>query len=355
MICTFCACGRSLHDDSFSGRRAHNPLRSSAGLRGAVILISIAMCTYNGSRFLDEQLRSIASQTLLPDELVVCDDGSSDETIALLEQFAASSPFPVRIFCNIQNLGSTGNFEKAIGLCNGELIALCDQDDIWKPQKLRVLHDRLTSSSGGVFSDADLIDDKSQMIGRRLWQSITFTPEEQQLWLDGRCVSSLLKRDVATGATMLLRSALRDVFLPVPNGWIHDAWIAWMVTLHSRLEFVPEPLMLYRVHSEQQLGVPAIAPNFRQKFERAKQTAPRQYQARADQLATLLLHLESCPSAKCAQSVPPVRGQIEHCRFRARARAAGRLRVWEVLSRYPQYSLYSEGITSMIRDLLIKG
>ncbi|MBC7931137.1 MAG: glycosyltransferase, partial [Rubrivivax sp.] len=95
--------------------------------------LSIAMCTYDGGRYLAEQLASIAAQTRAPDELVVCDDRSRDETTSIVRRFAETAPFPVRLYVNEQNLGSTRNFEKAIGLCEGELIALSDQDDVWLP------------------------------------------------------------------------------------------------------------------------------------------------------------------------------------------------------------------------------
>src|SRR4029079_17285220 len=90
----------------------------------------------NGARFLPEQLRSIAAQTRPPDELIVCDDRSTDETAQVIEAFAATAPFPVRLVRNEERLGSTRNFERAVSLCDGSLIALADQDDSWHPEKL---------------------------------------------------------------------------------------------------------------------------------------------------------------------------------------------------------------------------
>src|SRR5216683_3439034 len=114
------------------------------------------MCTYNGARFLLHQLESIAAQTRLPNELVVCDDRSADESLEIVRSFAKRAPFPVRLEINEKNLGSTKNFEKAIGLCQGEIIALADQDDVWKPRKLAVLEKTLEEhpEAGYVFSDA---------------------------------------------------------------------------------------------------------------------------------------------------------------------------------------------------------
>lgn len=91
--------------------------------------ISTAMCTYNGEKYLREQLESIARQTLLPNELVVCDDCSSDETVEIIQDFSRNAPFSVRLMINENNLGFAKNFEKAITLCSGEIIVLSDQDD----------------------------------------------------------------------------------------------------------------------------------------------------------------------------------------------------------------------------------
>ena len=97
---------------------------------------SIALCTYNGERFLSQQLESLAAQTILPDELVICDDASSDSSLRILEDFAQKAPFIVRIFKNPKNLGYIKNFEKAIGLCSMDVIFLSDHDDYWESEKL---------------------------------------------------------------------------------------------------------------------------------------------------------------------------------------------------------------------------
>src|SRR5213080_381833 len=98
--------------------------------------LSVALCTYNGAAYLGEQLDSIVAQSRPPDELVVCDDGSTDETVEVLETFLAEAPFPVRLQRNEANLGFVKNFEQAISLCTGDFVALSDQDDVWMPGKL---------------------------------------------------------------------------------------------------------------------------------------------------------------------------------------------------------------------------
>src|SRR6266481_8759069 len=143
--------------------------------------ISVAMCTYNGGRFLAEQLESIAVQTRLPDELVVCDDRSTDESVEIVRNFARHAPFPVQLEINEENLGSTKNFEKAISLCQGEIVALADQDDVWYRHKLDWIEKAFARSSAPVaaFSDADLIDNDSRSLDARLWSSFSFGVREQ--------------------------------------------------------------------------------------------------------------------------------------------------------------------------------
>ncbi len=138
--------------------------------------ISVALCTYNGDSFLRQQLESIQQQTRLPDELVVCDDRSTDQTIVIVREFAATVSFPVVIVQNPETLGSARNFEQAIRLCTGDLIALSDQDDIWYPNRLQrseqefIAHPR----AGLVFSDADIIDDQNRLQDGTLWQRLGF-------------------------------------------------------------------------------------------------------------------------------------------------------------------------------------
>ena len=102
--------------------------------------ISLAMTTYNGEDYLEEQLESFLRQTRIPNELIVCDDGSRDSTLNILEAFQLKAPFPVMINRNVENLGYTKNFENALSKCSGELIFLSDQDDIWEANKVHRYH-----------------------------------------------------------------------------------------------------------------------------------------------------------------------------------------------------------------------
>jgi glycosyltransferase involved in cell wall biosynthesis len=219
---------------------------------------SVAMCTYKGARFVGAQLASISAQTRPPDELVVCDDRSPDETARIVEQFAASAPFPVRLHVNERNLGSTKNFERAISLCTGDLIALCDQDDVWLRGKLARLEEEFRSSPGAglVFSDAEVADEDARPTGERLWESVGIDRAELGRLGARRGLGDLLRGATVTGATAAMRARLRPLVLPIPEDLhvIHDAWIALLVACVADVSPITEPLMLYRRHTAQQVG-----------------------------------------------------------------------------------------------------
>jgi glycosyltransferase involved in cell wall biosynthesis len=221
--------------------------------------VSVAMCTYNGSRFLLEQLASIANQTQPIDELVVCDDCSTDNTIEIIEQFAKTVTFPVRLFINSTNLGSNRNFEKCLSLCKNEIIFLCDQDDVWHSQKVEKMCAFFAKNPiiDAVFSDANIIDQNSAPTGTRAWESISFDKEKQDLWKNSQAFDILLRGYVVTGATLAIRRSIVSEILPIPmliKELIHDGWIAMWLSLTNRIALIEEPLTNYRIHATQQVG-----------------------------------------------------------------------------------------------------
>lgn len=218
--------------------------------------ISIALCTYHGARYVLEQLESIAAQTLLPDEIVVCDDCSTDETAEIINTFGRRAPFPVHLYLNEHNLGSTKNFERAISLCAGEIILLSDQDDVWDPRKLErirgVFSDR--PHIGSVLTDAKVVDDELCPLPYTLWQFIKFTRAEQRDIRNSRAFDVLLRHNVATGATLAFRSQFRPLILPIPELWVHDGWIALLIAAVGAFDIIESPLISYRQHAGNQLG-----------------------------------------------------------------------------------------------------
>jgi glycosyltransferase involved in cell wall biosynthesis len=230
---------------------------TSDGLR-----LSVAMAVYNGARYLTEQLDSIARQSRTPDELVISDNHSTDGTTKIVEAFASSAPFPVRLYVNEANLGIGKNFEQAIRLCSGEVICLSDCDDVWYANKLQRIEEVFSAapSVGIVFSDADLVRQDLTATGYRLWRSTPVRSQEStEILKKGRtALGALLRwRPAWCGNTMAFRARLNSLILPMPDqrlmwGGNHDAWIALLAVCVTDAGCIPDPLLAYRRHSAQE-------------------------------------------------------------------------------------------------------
>jgi glycosyltransferase involved in cell wall biosynthesis len=315
--------------------------------------ISVALCTYNGERFLPRQLDSIAQQTRLPDELVVCDDRSIDRTVSEVRKFAASAPFPVRIFENEHNLGFAANFERAIRLCEGNLIALSDQDDIWYPIRLERSEREFTAhpQAGLVFSDADVINDSNELAGPTLWQRLGFAGKREHDLLAGQYVV-LAKHRFVTGATVMFRAGLRDRFLPIPGGWIHDEWIVLITAAFSDLRPIDQPLIRYRIHESQQVGL-------HNKLEQRAQGDSRaqRHWGRLAESVKELQQLSDALSAMVPDKRPVLSAYQEHLQFlsfRASLPAPRFARLGPILKQYSQYEVHASGLASALKDLVLK-
>jgi glycosyltransferase involved in cell wall biosynthesis len=321
--------------------------------------ISVAMCTYNGARFLEEQLESIASQTARPFELIVCDDGSDDHTIDILRNFSRAATFPVKLFeARNRRLGCTKNFERAIGLCTGQVICLADQDDIWEPEKLVRLGSAFATASapGYLFSDAELIDERSRRLGKRMWSSVGFPGGENGAFEKSSQVSVLLRRAVVTGATMAFRASLRDIVLPLSPYFVHDYWISMVSScVGSPGVAISEPLTRYRRHSAQQIGPPD--PSWLRKIERARNRDVAVYQNRMLGCDELLERLHK--ATRSGYAVPSSHFQLvsqsfEHAKRRVLAHSErGPKRLSRVARELftGRYSRFSNSWASVVEDL----
>ena len=320
---------------------------------------SIAMCTYNGSSFLPEQLESIAAQTRLPDELVICDDRSSDGTAALIEEFAARTPFPVRLVVNGSTLGSTKNFENAISRTQHEVIVLADQDDVWYPDKLERMEQVFARSKDVVaaFSDADIIDDRSKSLGKLLWASFSFSANEQQTFSDGHALDVLVKHWVVTGATMAFRREWLGVLLPMPASDVHDRWISFLLAACGPITPISEPLMQYRRHHGQQIG--AGASTFQARLARAGITGESRYQSDIDRFLDLKARLEFFRSVipDAERGIREVENKIAHLQHRIGVRRMRLNRIPNVVREVCNrgYWRYAAGWESVAKDLFLYG
>lgn len=293
--------------------------------------ISVALCTYNGGRYLPQQLESIRRQSRAVSELVACDDGSTDNTIALLEAFAREVDFPVWIHRNEQNLGSTRNFEKCLLRCTGDVIFCSDQDDVWFTEKVekQLAFFEQHPALAAVFTDADIIDGNSLPTGGTLWQKIEFDAAARHRWNSGQAPEILFNGYVVTGATLALRQSAIATLVPFPTHvplLIHDGWMALVLALRGEIGFVPESLMQYRIHASQQVGISSGAKpvTLHDRRSRSRQEKLRPLQAKAERLEQLhALLLERLPEK--AALLRGLRARQQHFGFRA-ALPEGRLR-----------------------------
>ena len=330
------------------------------------VKVSVAMCTFNGGAYVGEQLESIAAQTRPPDELVVCDDRSEDGTREALEAFAARAPFDVRLHFNEERLGSTKNFEKAIGLCRGSVIAMSDQDDVWLPEKLERQAAALDSAPGAgmVFSDAEVVDERLRPLGYTVWGHVKFGPEDQRAVRAGGAFDLLLARNVVAGATMAFRSRFKDLLLPIPEEYslkregrllLHDGWIALLISAVAGVTVTDGPLMKYRQHAAQQVGSKEKSGGAAS--VRAAVSRPNVFAVEIGQLTAARDRLSAKDPAVSARAVSELDSKIAHLRARAEMPGRGGARrlprvLREVLTL--RYHRYSNGVRSAAKDLLMK-
>lgn len=219
--------------------------------------VSVALCTYNGEKFLQEQLDSILHQSMKVDEIIVCDDCSTDQTHKILEQYKNQHPDLFKIYINEKNLRSVKNFEKAIGLCNGEIIFLSDQDDVWEKDKVRFFLDYFEQHPkiNAICSNGIAIDEDGKNIESLTIWNVPKLLRDQNIDVNYFDIIAFIE-NIATGAGMAFRNAIRDKILPIPekNGFHHDEWIALITSNEQSFMLIDEELFRYRIHNNQQVG-----------------------------------------------------------------------------------------------------
>lgn len=212
-----------------------------------ILPISVVMTTYNGASFLEKQLNSIFQQTLLPKELIICDDCSSDDTMLIIKKI--STQFQINYSQNKKKLGIVANFKQAVLKAKKEnYIALADQDDIWLPTKLEKLSiamqriEKQPSNPAMIYSDLAIINASDELINPSFWHAWEFDQFHH-------CFQTLLFGNFVTGCTLLMNPVLRDHFTEMPDDTtMHDAWIALVAFALGNSIAITEALVHYRKH-----------------------------------------------------------------------------------------------------------
>ncbi|GAB3585216.1 glycosyltransferase family 2 protein [Leifsonia lichenia] len=321
--------------------------------------VSVALCTFNGARYIRRQLASVLAQTVPPTQLVVSDDGSTDATIAMLEEelraheTATGWNPEVVLLRNATPLGVTANFERALRASTGELIALCDQDDEWEPRKLEKLVGMFDARPGLGFlhTDATLIDDDGAPTGGTIFGALEVSDEDRQAVHSGRAFSVFVRRNIATGATAMVHRDLVAACGPFPAAWVHDEWLAIQAAARDMLDLSEEPLTRYRRHAANQIGAgdPTIGHKIRRVLG-ARGDRNRMLAERSRILADSLRGADGVDSSKAA--LAERKAAFEATRA---ALPANRLRRFVPVLRlaaggdYPR--LASQGWMDVVRDL----
>lgn len=216
--------------------------------------ISVAMATYNGAAYLEQQLESLANQVLHPGELVVTDDGSSDGTLALIEDFARRAPFPVRLVRNEARLGYRGNFIKNSTICGCDLIAFCDQDDVWHPEKLQEVSKAFDNPDVLLcYHNARLIDKAGAVTGRADIAKVSLLnpPASIHPYTWGLGFLLTFRKSLVQFADLWPDSV--DTIEP-HNPMAHDMWVYFLASVFGYIAYMDVDLVDYRQHGQNTVG-----------------------------------------------------------------------------------------------------
>lgn len=233
------------------------------------IMISLAMPTYNGEKYIREQLDSIYAQTMVPDEVIVVDDCSTDGTLEILEEY--KQKYGLKYYVNEKNLGYNKNFEKAIKMCKGDYIALSDQDDVWFPNKIQVSFETIKKFPQ---EEPALVSSFCEQVDARL-RTVRHdfsAPQEGDWRLN-------LTRYNAQGCSLMMNRALLKYIIPFPDDMIYDAYIGLTASMVGNRYYIPQKLMYYRLYGGNSLASDTPKPQFAlsTRIEHLKRSVPYWY------------------------------------------------------------------------------
>lgn len=215
-------------------------------------MISIALCTYNGAKYINQQIESIINQTVQPDEIIICDDCSTDDTINVLKRTLSNWHGDYKIIDNEHNLGFRKNFEKAIRLCRGDIIFLSDQDDVWEPHKIEILSKVLNENPNVnlTFHDAKIVDEKLNLISNSFWKILNFDYNR----FNQKKSAHLQHANVVQGSACAFKKKILLDAVPFPLEAYHDEWLALIALMTGDIVAVPLQLLLYRQSGNNAVG-----------------------------------------------------------------------------------------------------
>jgi glycosyltransferase involved in cell wall biosynthesis len=222
-----------------------------------MISVSVAMATYNGQKFIREQLDSLAAQQHLASELIITDDASSDKTVVIAEQFAKTAPFPVYVHRHVHRLGYRANFMRAASLCTSDVIAFCDQDDVWSPQKLALCIEPFQDPAVLLaHHNAEVVTEAGERLGSL--DHLASAPMTPPLSLCPiRQMGAPLGFTEVFRRSILAFSSLWEMSLDYNDftaPMAHDQWVFFIASVFGRIVYIDKELASYRQHGSNLFG-----------------------------------------------------------------------------------------------------
>lgn len=215
--------------------------------------ISVAMATYNGEKYIQEQLESIIKQSLVPDEIIVCDDNSNDNTIDVIDNTLKNEDIKYSIIKHEHNEGVVKSFNEALKASTGDYVFLCDQDDYWLPEKVeRFCSCFLDGHIDLVFSDAYIVNEKLEKTGRTQFEELRFKGVKDNK--KDQYFAEMLKRNIFTGMCMAVSRKLINAVDFNTDLMLHDELLGWYAIKQGKISCINECLSLYRQHEGNTVG-----------------------------------------------------------------------------------------------------
>ena len=325
-------------------------------MSGSDVRVSVVVCTYNGEKYLREQLQSILDQTMPPDEIIVSDDGSTDSTLEIIEELASSygvAQTPVwRVETRTKPLGVSGNFASALTKARGEFIALADQDDVWESERVEKGLAHFNDGVLLVHSDATLIEASGRPTGT-LMSALRLTSSERRNLLSGRALDTLLRRNVVTGATTMIRPSLLEQALPIPEGWVHDEWLALVAAAQGGVVFQEDSLIRYRQHGNNEIG--ASKTDYYEATRRLREKRSEFFARKLRRNDGIAALLETKPAWLGSAAHSSLTAKVEFDQWRSTLPSSRARRLVPVLRGWfvGDYGRYARGYMDVIRDIAL--
>ncbi|MBH21713.1 MAG: hypothetical protein CML98_08095 [Rhodobiaceae bacterium] len=323
--------------------------------------ISVCMATYNGEKFIKNQIETIINQSLKPRQLIISDDSSSDKTVEIIKRITHEVDFEVKIYINKKSLGVVKNFEKAMSHCNSDIIVLSDQDDLWDSNRLQHISDMFKEKKiDYYFSDSKVIDSTGKVTKYSLWQRRSFTSKLQNSYNNSQLPILLKYENFIYGMTLAFKSKKLDKIIPIESEsrlLTHDGWVSMILSGLNYKGYADNySTTFYRQHGNQVAGPGNISGFLTKMFNsiRNNRLYDKDYPNDLEKIALKISNAAN-PNSKSLKFAGYFKDKANHLRFRENLMKLSfftRLKLIIREVRSGKYKKYSSSKLAFLRDLI---